>query len=176
MTPSPHIISLEIFTILRQISASPLAWNCVVKMVICWQGWGGDYQKKTLLCMLRVPLQGPSILPLWKRWAPNWPLCGIRDVWGRMPPVGVDPGVFCRPLGNDHVWTLWQIPLHYGRKGFLSNLYDILTDLLHLLHKLCLLGVYNWWGARIRTALCLSLHWDWRVGNSTSVINTQFCR
>ena len=46
MTPSPHIISLEIFTILRQISASPLAWNCVVKMVICWQGWGGDYQKK----------------------------------------------------------------------------------------------------------------------------------
>ena len=119
---------------------------------------------QTSLCMIRVPLQGPSILPLWKRWAPNWPLCGIRDVWGRMPPVGVDPGVFCRPLGNDHVWTLWQIPLHYGKKGFLSNLYDILTDLFHLLHKLRLLGVYNWWGARIRTALCLSLHWDWRVG------------
>ena len=73
---------------------------------------------QTSLCMIRVPLQGPSILPLWKCWAPNWPLCRIWDVWGRMPPVGVDPGVFCRPLGNDHVWTLWQIPLHYGRNAF----------------------------------------------------------
>ena len=50
----------------------------------------------------------------------------------------------------------------------------IVSDLLHFIHKLCLLGLHHLWWARIGPALHFPFHRDWRVNNATPSCDLPF--
>ena len=90
----------------------------------------------------------------------GWEMCGEEcppSEWTETHSADPWAMTMYEPCGKSH-YTMVRMYNIKSRKVLM-----LFSDLLHFIHKLCLLGLHHRWWARIGPALRFPLHRAWRV-------------